>query len=211
MTAAARPRPLVIRRLGRREYTPVLRAMQRFAEQRREHEADELWMVQHPPVYTRGLNCSMDPLRCNGIPVVATDRGGQITYHGPGQLIAYALLDIRRRRLGVKKLVSLLEQSVIDLLGGYGIQGERRDKAPGVYVDGRKIAALGIRIRHGCSYHGLSLNVDMNLAPFADIDPCGYKGLEVTQLRDLGVEDDIEEVEDKLVGRLQGLLEDGDW
>lgn len=211
MTAAVQPAPLVIRRLGRREYEPVLRAMQRFAERNRDDESDELWMVQHPPVYTRGLNCRMEPLRCNGIPVVATDRGGQITYHGPGQLVAYTLLDIRRRKLGVKKLVSLLEQSVIDLLGAYGIQGERRDKAPGIYVDGRKIAALGIRIRHGCSYHGLSLNVDMDLAPFTDIDPCGYKGLEVTQLRDLGVTDSVDEVEEKLVRGMRELLEDGDW
>lgn len=211
MTATPRSAPLVVRRLGRRDYEPVLRAMQQFAERRSAGDADELWMVQHPPVYTRGLNCSMDPLRSNGIAVVATDRGGQITYHGPGQLVAYALLDIRRRRLGVRKLVSLLEQAVIDLLDTCGIEGKRRERAPGVYVDGRKIAALGIRVRHGCSYHGLSLNVDMDLAPFADINPCGYKDLEVTQLRDLGVEDSIDQVEDKLAGHLSELLEDGDW
>jgi len=201
------PDPLRLRKLGLRDYVPVLRAMQEFARQHRADEPDELWMLEHRPVYTRGLNCRMGPSRATALPVVSTDRGGQITYHGPGQLVAYTLLDIRRRKLGVKALVHLLEQSVIELLSDYGIDAERRHKAPGVYVAERKIAALGVRIRHGCSYHGLSLNVDMDLSPFADIDPCGYKDLEVTQLRDLGVPDTFEEVEDKLAERLRWLLE----
>lgn len=172
--------------------------MQRFVEARRADTPDELWLLQHPPVYTLGLNCSTSPPRSGGIPVVKTDRGGQITYHGPGQVIAYAMLDVRRRGIGVKRLVSRLEQAVIDLLEQYGIEGARKDEAPGVYVAGRKIAALGIRIRRGSSYHGLSLNVDMDLAPFSDIDPCGYRGLEVTQLSSLGVRESTESVQDKL-------------
>jgi lipoyl(octanoyl) transferase len=197
----------VVRRLGLADYEAVWRDMQRFVAGRVEATPDELWLLQHPPVYTRGLNCSMDPLQPSDIPVVQSDRGGQITYHGPGQLIAYTLLDVRRRRLGVKRLVNLLEQSVIDLMAAYHITGERRDRAPGVYVEGRKVAALGVRIRRGCSYHGLSLNVDMNLAPFRDIDPCGFEGLEVTQLRELGVRDDLETIQDELAAMLLRLLE----
>lgn len=207
MTAVHGTAPPVVRRLGLADYEDVWRDMQRFVARRDETTPDELWLLQHPPVYTRGLNCGMNPLRPSTIPVVQTDRGGQITYHGPGQIIAYPLLDVRRRGLGVKRLVSLLEQSVIDLLGEYGVTGERREKAPGVYVDGRKVAALGIRIRRGCSYHGLSLNVDMDLAPFADIDPCGFEGLEVTQLKELGVRDSIEEIEERMACMLLGLLE----
>ena len=199
--------PPVVRRLGLADYETVWEDMQRFVARRDAATPDELWLLQHPPVYTRGLNCTMDPLRGSAIPVVQTDRGGQITYHGPGQVIAYALLDVRRRKLGVKRLVSLLEQSVIDLLAARDITAERRDRAPGVYVDGRKIAALGVRIRRGCSYHGLSLNVDMDLSPFRDIDPCGFEGLEVTQLRDLGVEADSEAIQDELGARLLELLQ----
>lgn len=197
----------VIRRLGLCHYETVWRNMQRFALQRSDDTADELWMLQHHPVYTLGLNCGMDPLEPSAVPVVKTDRGGQITYHGPGQVIAYLLIDVKRRRTGVRGLVGLMEQAVIDLLGDYGIEAERRDKAPGVYVDGRKIAALGIRIRRGSSYHGLSLNVDMDLAPFANIHPCGYEGLEVTQLADLGVADSPAIVEGKLAARLLALLQ----
>lgn len=207
MTASRQMSPPIVRRLGQADYETVWRDMQEFVARRDETTADELWLLQHPPVYTRGLNCSMNPLRPSAVPVVQTDRGGQITYHGPGQLIAYPLIDVRRRGIGVKRLVTLLEQSVIELLGTYGIDGQRRDKAPGVYVDGRKIAALGIRIRRGCSYHGLSLNVDMDLAPFTDIDPCGFEDLEVTQLRDLGVREGIEEIEERMACLLVGLLE----
>lgn len=198
--------PPVVRRLGVVDYEVAWRDMERFVGQRDEATPDELWLLEHPPVYTRGLNCSMDPLRHSNIPVVQTDRGGQITYHGPGQLIVYTLVDIRRRRLGVRGLVNLLEQSVIDLLAGYGAIGERRERAPGVFVDGRKIAALGIRIRRGCSYHGLSLNVDMDLAPFADIDPCGFEGLEVTQLVDLGITDSVGDVGERIAGHVSRLL-----
>lgn len=207
VAAPGRASPPVVRRLGVTDYETVWQDMRRFVEQRDEDAPDELWLLEHPPVYTRGLNCTMDPLGPSGIPVIQSDRGGQITYHGPGQLIVYALLDIRRRALGVKRLVSLLEQSVIDLLEDYDIQGKRRDNAPGVYVDGRKIAALGIRVRRGCSYHGLSLNIDMDLRPFRDIDPCGFEGLEVTQLRDLGVRDSFEVVEEDLTRALLRLLE----
>jgi len=206
MSAAPRLSTPLVRRLGLADYEAVWRDMQRFVAQRGAGTPDELWLLQHPPVYTRGLNCSLDPLRPNAIPVVQTDRGGQITYHGPGQVIAYALLDVRRRGLGVKRLVGLLEQSVINLLDDYGIAGQRRDKAPGVYVEGRKIAALGVRIRRGCSYHGLSLNVDMDLAPFSDIDPCGFEGLEVTQLRDLGVDTELETIQDELAEKLVTLF-----
>lgn len=197
---------LVLRRLGLVDYETTWRDMQRFADQRHDSTPDELWLLQHPPVYTQGLNCSMSTLGATDIPVVQTDRGGQITYHGPGQVIVYALVDIRRRKLGIKQLVTLLEQSVIDLLGEYGLVGERRAGAPGVYVEGRKIAALGVRIRRGSSYHGLSLNVDMDLSPFENIDPCGYRGLEVTQLKNLGVQDDAGTVAEKLSENLSTLL-----
>lgn len=204
MTAVHGDATPVVRRLGLVDYESVWRDMREFVERRDETTPDELWLLQHPAVYTRGLNCSTDPPRATRIPVVQSDRGGQLTYHGPGQVIAYALLDVKRRGLGVKQLVSLLEQSVIQLLGDYGISGERRNKAPGVYVEGRKIAALGIRIRRGCSYHGLSLNIEMDLAPFGDIDPCGFEGLEVTQMRDLGVREDLETIQEKLAARLLG-------
>lgn len=207
MTEAPAPAdPVVVRRLGLADYETVWRAMQRFVAQRCEDTPDELWLLQHPPVYTRGLNCSMDTLRPSRVPVVQSDRGGQITYHGPGQIIAYPLIDMRRRKLGVKQLVSLLEQSVIGLLAEYDLTGERRAGAPGVYMDGRKIAALGVRIRRGSSYHGLSLNVDMDLSPFDNIDPCGYQGLEMTQLSSLGIREDINTIESKLAGHLLALL-----
>lgn len=155
---------------------------------------DELWLVEHPSVYTLGQAGRREHLIDAGdIPVVSSDRGGQVTYHGPGQLIAYVLMDLRRRRLGVRQLVEGLEQCVIDMLAAEGVAGERRKRAPGVYVAGRKICALGLRIRRGCSYHGLALNVDVDLAPYGGIDPCGYRGLEVTRLRDLGIPWTLEE------------------
>lgn len=196
-----------VRRLGLTDYQRAWADMQGFVAARDPDTPDELWLLQHPPVYTLGLNCSMNTLAPSDIPVVQTDRGGQITYHGPGQVIAYALIDMRRGKLGVKHLVGLLEQSVIDLLSGYGLPGERRAGAPGVYVDDRKVAALGVRIRRGSSYHGLSLNVDMDLSPFENIDPCGYQGLEVTQLKNLGVTDDADTVAEMLAGHLLALLE----
>ena len=185
-----------MRRLGLVDYLPTLEAMRRFTACRDRTTADEIWLLQHPPVYTRGQRQADGPPadRLHGIPVVQTDRGGLTTYHGPGQVLVYTLLDLRRLGLGVKQLVQRLEQAVIELLAGYGLAGARRVGAPGVYVDGAKVAALGLRVRGGCSYHGLSLNVAMDLAPFDHIVPCGLEGLRVTQLRDLGVEDDLDRV-----------------
>jgi lipoyl(octanoyl) transferase len=202
------PPRMTIRRLGKVDYLPTWEAMKRFTTARNEVDADELWLLQHPPVYTLGLaaRAAHLPRSATRIPVVKTDRGGQITYHGPGQIVVYTLLDLRRLRIGVRQLVRRLEQSVIELVGQYGISASGREQAPGVYVGDAKIAALGLRIRNGCSYHGLSLNVDMDLAPFADIDPCGYPGLRVSQLRDLGVEDDIDTLGEKLLATLQSNL-----
>jgi len=173
---------IVLRRLGRADYLPTLEAMRRFTRERDEGTADELWLLEHAPVYTLGQGAA--PVRvANGIPVIAADRGGEITYHGPGQVVLYTLIDLARRGMKVKPFVRLLEQAVIDLLGSKAM---RRPGAPGVYVDGAKVAALGIRVTRGRAYHGLALNVDMDLAPFSAIDPCGYPGLAVTQTRDLG-------------------------
>ena len=178
--------PPTLRHLGLRDYEKTWREMQDFTASRTKDTRDEIWLLEHPPVFTLGLNGKREHLLTPGdIPIVDCDRGGQVTYHGPGQLIAYLLLDLKRRGLGVKEMVRRMEQVVIDLLSGYGIDAERRAGAPGIYVHGKKIAALGLRVRRGCSYHGLSLNVDMDLAPFSHINPCGYEGLETTQLRDL--------------------------
>ena len=201
MTAA--PGELMLRRLGRRPYGPVFRAMQEFTEGRAGGAPDELWAVEHPPVYTLGRNARPEHLLAPGeSPVVQVDRGGQVTYHGPGQLVLYTLLDLRRRSQGVRWLVSGLEGAVIDLLADYGIDAAARTEAPGVYVGGAKVAALGLRVRRGCAYHGLSLNVAMDLAPFAGINPCGYQGLEVTQLRDLGIDTTPEAILPALAQRL---------
>ena len=183
-----------IRRLGHAAYLPTLAAMLDFTSKRNGETADELWLLQHPPVYTLGQGAEHAPVG-NGIPMVKADRGGDITYHGPGQLVVYTLVDLARRGIKVRQVVTLLEQAVIDLLAG---RGERRPGAPGVYVAGAKIAALGIRVRQGRAYHGLSLNVDMDLSPFRAIDPCGYPGLEVTQLRALGIEGSVESVGERL-------------
>lgn len=178
--------------------------MQAFTQQRAADTADELWLTEHPPVYTLGIAGRSEhlPRVANGIPVVKADRGGQITYHGPGQVVLYLLLDLRRRALSVRPLVRMMEQAVIDLLAAYGITAAGSAEAPGVYVDGSKIAALGLRIRNGCCYHGLAFNVDMDLSPFRVIDPCGYSGLAVTQTRDLGIRDDTERVGEALVRHL---------
>lgn len=191
---------IVVKRLGCVEYARALREMQSFTAGRSESSADEIWLLQHPPVYTVGLagRAAHLPRSATGIPVVHIDRGGQITYHGPGQVIAYVLVDMKRKALGVRELVRRLEDAVIDLLEHYGIPSARRTGAPGVYVGDAKIAALGLRIRRACCYHGLALNVDMDLSPFYAIDPCGYPGLAVTRLRDLGVADNADDVADKL-------------
>jgi lipoyl(octanoyl) transferase len=187
-----------IRSLGRADYEPVWRAMQDFTKARDDAVADELWFVEHPPVFTLGLAAKPEHvLDAGAIPVVRIDRGGQVTWHGPGQLVAYALIDLKRAGCGVKELVRRLEQSVIDLLSGYGIQAERRAGMPGVYVDGAKIAAVGLRISRGCSYHGIALNVDADLAAFARINPCGYPGLAATRLVDLGVRDTMAAVQQR--------------
>jgi lipoyl(octanoyl) transferase len=176
---------LGVRELGVQAYEPVWHAMQDFTNQRTADTADELWLVQHPPVFTQGQAGKAEHLLLPGdIPVVQVDRGGQVTYHGPGQLVAYPLVDVRRLGLGVRELVSRIEQSLIDLLASYGVSAEARADAPGVYVNGAKIASLGLRIRRGCSFHGLALNVDMDLQPFQRINPCGYAGLAMTQLAD---------------------------
>jgi lipoyl(octanoyl) transferase len=173
---------IVVKQLGRAEYLPTWQAMRAFTQRRDESTPDEIWLVEHPPVYTLGQGASV-PKVSNAIPVARSDRGGDITYHGPGQAVIYTLVDLARRSIKVKRYVWLLEQSVIDLLEG---RAGRRPGAPGVYVDGAKIAALGIRVIRGRAYHGLALNVDMDLSPFAAIDPCGYPGLRVTQMKDLG-------------------------
>lgn len=169
--------------------------MQAFAAERDEDTRDEIWFLEHPPVFTLGLNAKLEHVLAPGdIPVVPIDRGGQVTYHGPGQLVVYPLIDLKRVGLGVRDLVTALEQAVIDTLGHYGIEAQARADAPGVYVEGRKLAALGLRIRRGSSYHGLAFNVCMDLEPFSRINPCGYRGLEVTQLADLGGPDDLDAV-----------------
>lgn len=178
----------IVRELGRVEYEPTWRAMQQLTAARDPDSADEIWLLEHPPVYTLGLGGRAGHvLDAGAIPVVRCDRGGQVTYHGPGQAVVYVLIDLRRLGLGVRELVRLLEDAVIAALDGAGVGAARRAGAPGVYVAGAKIASLGLRVRGGCSYHGLALNVDLDLQPFAGIDPCGYPGLAVTRLRDLGV------------------------
>ena len=178
----------IIKRLGRVDYEPTFHAMQAFTAARTAETPDELWIVEHPPVYTLGQAGKPEHiLRDIGIPLVKIDRGGQVTYHGPGQVVIYLLLDLARLKIKVRELVSAIEQAVIDLLGDHGVSAERRAGAPGVYVGDAKVAALGLRIRNGCSYHGVALNVDMDLSPFAAINPCGYAGLAVTQTRDLGI------------------------
>ena len=179
---------LYVRHLGRVDYEPTWRAMQAFTAGRAPDTPDELWLLEHPPVYTQGQAGKPEHLiATTDIPVVPIDRGGQITYHGPGQVVVYVLVDLRRRGYGIRELVTRMEQAVIDLLATRGVMAERRAGAPGVYVDGAKIAALGLRVKHGCTYHGLALNVDMDLHPFAAINPCGYPGLAVTDCRTLGV------------------------
>lgn len=184
---AAQPDPMLrVRQLGQCAYEPVWREMQQFTQNRDESTADEAWVLEHPPVYTLGLNGKGHHVLNTGeIPVVKVDRGGQVTYHGPGQVVIYLLLDLQRRGMGVRELVDHMERAVIEYLAALDIRAQSRSDAPGVYVDGAKIAALGLRVRRGRCYHGLSFNVDMDLAPFAGINPCGYEGMPVTQLRDL--------------------------
>jgi lipoyl(octanoyl) transferase len=194
--------------LGLVEYDPTWQAMKRFTAERNSATRDEIWLLQHPPVYTQGLAGKAEHLlRANAIPVVKIDRGGQITYHGPGQIVAYLLLDLRRWKLNVRELVRLMEKGVIDLLAQQGVAAQGREDAPGVYVGEAKIASLGLKIRNGCCYHGIAFNVDMDLAPFSNINPCGYAGLRVTQARDIGISLALEELEQQLAQNLIELLQ----
>jgi lipoyl(octanoyl) transferase len=204
--------PLHIKRLGLVPYEPTWHAMRDQTLARVGDAAaaalDELWLVEHAPVFTQGQAGKPEHLLQDiGIPVVPIDRGGQITYHGPGQVVVYLLIDLQRRQIKVRELVSKIEQAVIDLLATYGVVAARHEGAPGVYVGDAKVAALGLRIRNGCSYHGVSLNVDMDLTPFSAINPCGYAGMPVTQLRDLGVNVSVSEAGEALLQQLQKQLE----
>jgi lipoyl(octanoyl) transferase len=191
LAGRAVPAP-VIRHLGLIEYQPTWRAMQRFTEERDATTPDEIWFLEHPPVFTLGLNASRAHVLAPGdIPVVQIDRGGQVTYHGPGQLVVYPLIDLKRAGLGIRDFVTALERGVLDLAARFGIAAECRRNAPGVYVAGRKLASVGVRVRRGGSYHGLALNVALDLAPFQRINPCGYQGLEMTRLADLGGPDSV--------------------
>ncbi len=182
--------------------------MQQFTDLRDENTADEIWLLEHPPVFTLGLNGKKEHILDTGdIPVIQCDRGGQVTYHGPGQLIVYCLLDLKRRNLGIKLLVNKIEQAIIDLLAESGIESQRREKAPGIYINESKIAALGLRVRRGCCYHGLSLNIDMNLEPFTRINPCGFAGLKANQLHDLLPGATLKETSDAMLKQLLKQLE----
>ncbi len=197
---------LMVRRLGLSDYEPVWRAMQEFTDQRNESTPDELWLVEHPPVFTQGQAGRAEHLLAPGdIPVIQVDRGGQVTYHGPGQIVAYPLVDIRRLGMSVRELVTGIEQSIIDVLNSYAIDAERVKGAPGVYVDGVKIAALGLRVRKGKSFHGLALNIKMDLEPFQRINPCGFEGLQVTNLVAFA-ETSMAEAEDRLIRCLSNFL-----
>jgi lipoyl(octanoyl) transferase len=203
---------MIVRQLGRADYEPTFQAMMDFTAARTAETPDELWVVEHPPVFTLGQAGKPEHLLFDtGIPLVKIDRGGQITYHGPGQVVVYLLLDLPRRKLKVRELVSRIEQAVIDCLGEHGVTAERRDGAPGVYVGvngtSAKVAALGLRVRNGCCYHGVSLNVDMDLSPFSAINPCGYAGMAVTQTKDLGIALTPPQAAEALTGHLIAQLE----
>jgi lipoyl(octanoyl) transferase len=199
--------PLLFRNLGRRPYAETWQAMRAFTDGRGPETPSELWQVEHPPVFTLGQAGRSEHLLAPGdVPVVQTDRGGQVTYHGPGQLVLYVLLDLRAARIGVRGLVTAMEQAIIGLLARFDIDAVARADAPGVYVDGAKIASLGLRVRHGCSYHGLALNVDNDLSPFSRINPCGFPDLAVTRTRDLGVDADPKTLGPALAVLLAGEL-----
>ena len=196
-----------VQSLGLQDYEPIYQKMLDFTEQRDVNSLDEIWFLEHQPVYTLGKNGKPHHvLNPGNIPLVQVDRGGQVTYHGPGQLIAYLLLDVRRKKLGVREVVSAMENSLVDLLADYSIDAYARPEAPGVYVGEKKIAALGLRIRKGCSYHGLSLNIDMDLKPFDGINPCGYEGLQVAQISDYVSQPNKEDIQQKLLHHLKHHL-----
>lgn len=192
-----------MRELGRQPYEPVWRAMQRFTDVRDQTTDDEIWMVEHDPVFTLGQAGKPEHVLAAGdIPVIHVDRGGQVTYHGPGQIVAYPLLDLKRLKIGVRDYVHRIEQALIDTMADWNIDAERRDGAPGVYVAGAKVAALGIRVRRGCTFHGLAFNVGMDLEPFYRINPCGYQGLQVTSLQDLGGPSSMDAVKPALLAHM---------
>jgi lipoyl(octanoyl) transferase len=206
LDTASASRLLTIRHLGLSDYQTTLAAMQTFTAERDSNTPDELWLTEHPAVYTLGLNRKGVRLPNNHIPLVLVDRGGKITYHGPGQAVIYCLIDLKRRGLNVRSLVSLLENSLIEFLAAHGVQAEARQDAPGVYVDGKKIASLGLRLKNHCCYHGLSLNIRMDLSPFEAIDPCGYAGLNMTQTANLGITLNTQAVGECLLERLSQKL-----
>jgi len=191
---------LIVRDLGLSDYEPTLEKMISFSQQRDENTADEIWLLEHPPVYTLGKNSKAHHVLNPGdIPIIQIDRGGQVTYHGPGQLVAYLLIDVRRKNVGVRRIVTAMENAIIQVLAGLGVDAKALGDAPGVYVNDAKIAALGLRIKNGKSYHGLSFNIDMNLAPFQGINPCGYEGLEITQLSDIVSEYSVADIKKSLI------------
>lgn len=199
---------LVVRQLGNQDYVSVWQAMQGFTDNRTPETLDELWLVEHPQVFTQGQAGKEEHLLVPAnIPVVKADRGGQITYHGPGQQVIYVLVNLRRRKMGIRQLVSLIENSIISALADYKIEAIAKPDAPGVYVNNKKIASLGLRVRKGCSFHGLALNVNMDLSPFLQINPCGYAGLEMTQTSDINGPNNVSEAGDALVKHLATLLD----
>jgi lipoyl(octanoyl) transferase len=201
-----RPLPIV-RRLGRVEYEPAWREMQRFTNERDATTPDEVWFLEHPPVFTLGMNASSDHVLAPGdIPVIQIDRGGQVTYHGPGQLVVYPLIDLRRAKLGVRNIITALEQSVIQLAREFGIEAETRQGAPGIYVGDRKLGSVGLRVRRHSSYHGLALNVNLDLEPFRRINPCGYQNLQMTRLCELGGPSSVNHAADALEPHLLRAL-----
>lgn len=209
-SALPEARNIAVRSLGQQDFEPTWRAMQRFTDERGPGTPDEIWFTEHPPVFTLGLNSNRDHLLAPGsIAVVQTDRGGQVTYHGPGQLMIYPLLDLKRAGLSIRGLVTALERSVVDLAGEFGIEAASRPEAPGVYVAGRKLASIGVRVRRGASYHGMALNVNVDLEPFSRINPCGFQGLEMTDLARLGVRDDLAAVAARLEPHLLRYFKPG--
>lgn len=198
---------MIIRSLGMQDYEPLWRNMQRFTDERNASTPDEIWYTEHPPVFTLGMNASRDHLIAPGdIPVVQVDRGGQVTYHGPGQLMIYPLIDLKRAKLGVRDLVTALEKCVVNLVAEFGIVAVARKDAPGVYVDGRKIASVGLRVRRGASYHGMALNIDVDLQSFSLINPCGFTDLEVTDLKSLGITASRDVIQSGIQNHLLGCL-----
>jgi len=198
---------LIIRDLGQVDYTSTWQRMQQFTDQRDDSTVDEIWLLEHPPVFTQGQAGKAEHLLFPGdIPVVQVDRGGQVTYHGPGQLVAYVLLNIKRRNLGVRQLVNLIEQSIVDTLAQNEVTAYAKADAPGVYVDEKKVASLGLRVRKGCTFHGLALNVDMDLSPFSRINPCGYAGMQMVQSKDLGGPVSMQQAKQQLSAQLVKLL-----